>query len=162
MNKLKKAVTFFMCPILAFYLLFLNGEIASKKYEGKDISKMAQYGAIISSDTGKLIMHPGETGKIKLKVKNTGTMTWIPQKEKSISASYHILDNNDKVILQDGIRTEIPNVVKSGEEIPIDMDFMAPDTEGNYKVEVDMVHENVTWFSQKGSKTLFIDLEVKK
>ncbi len=162
MKKVGNLVVLYIFPVLAICLLFLNGKIAEQKYEGKDISSLSQYNAVISSDTGKVSMHPGEMGKIKLTIKNIGTMAWIPQKEKSINVSYHILDSNGKIILQDGERTGLPEAVKSGQKVSLDMNIKAPESEENYKVEIDMVHENVTWFGQKGSKTLTIDLEVKK
>ncbi|SKA76595.1 hypothetical protein SAMN05443428_101224 [Caloramator quimbayensis] len=126
------------------------------------MSKLSQYNALINSDINEIIMHPNEINKIKIKVRNTGTMTWIPQKEKSINISYHILDRNGKTILRDGERTGLPYAIRTGEEALIDMKLKSPDTEGSYKIEIDMVHEGVTWFEQKGSKTLIINLEVKK
>lgn len=164
MKKIKNFIVFIVFPILVLCLLFFNGKIAAKEYSNdkNDLSKLKQYDAIINSNQNEVKLQPGSKGKVRLTIKNTGTMTWIPLDKNGIDVSYHLMDMNNNIIKSDGERTSLPSAVKSGETVQVDMSITAPEKEGNYKVEIDMVHEGVTWFKQKGSSTLIINLVVVK
>lgn len=164
MKKIKNFTIFILLPVMVVGLLFLNGKIATEKYSDSknDLSKLKQYDAVINSEKSKIELHTGEDGRIKLSIKNAGTMTWISQPQNGVDVSYHLMDMNNKVIKSDGERTPLPNAVKSGETVEVNMLIKAPENEGNYKVEIDMVHEGVTWFKKKGSDTLIINLKTVK
>ncbi|MCR4431966.1 MAG: hypothetical protein NUV45_13230 [Tepidanaerobacteraceae bacterium] len=160
METLRKIMVFFILPVLAVALLYVNGRIQADKYFNR-LSDLKQYDSQISADLTELKARPGEKLILPLDIKNTGTMSWLSDGKNSINLSYHILDENKKMILNDGERTAIPGSVKSGEAVQVNAQVKAPEKAGIYYIEFDMVHEGVTWFEQKGSKTLTVRLEVK-
>ncbi len=46
------------------------------------------------------------------------------------------------------------------EEIEMTMAVKAPSIPGNYILEIDMVHEGVTWFKEKGATPLSLPVRV--
>ncbi|RKD32281.1 hypothetical protein [Thermohalobacter berrensis] len=160
MKKLKNIVTFVIIPILIIILLYINASLQAAKYQDST-SKLNQYGAEITTNRELIKGKPNELIKVPLNIKNTGTMAWLKDDKNSINLSYHIFDINNEIIVYDGERTNLTKSVRSGEEIKLNGIVKMPEKPGKYKIEFDMVHEGVTWFKDKGSKTLSIKLEVE-
>jgi hypothetical protein len=66
--------------------------------------------------------------------------------------SYHWLDfDTKKAVVFDGQRTLLPvDMVLPGQEIEVDVKIKSPAEQGNYILQIDMVHEGKTWFSYQG------------
>ncbi len=88
----------------------------------------------------------------KIKVKNTGATTWERGGQAPFYLSYHWLDfDTKKAVVFDGERSLlVQDKVFPGEEVDMDLKIKAPDKPGNYILQVDMVHEGLTWFSYQG------------
>jgi hypothetical protein len=71
------------------------------------------------------------------------------------------LDEAGKVELNglDG-RTPLPQDLVPGAEVEMPLTVVAPPTRGNYVLEIDMVHEGVTWFWERGAKPLRLRVKV--
>jgi hypothetical protein len=65
--------------------------------------------------------------------------------------SYHLFDDQGKVVLWDGDRTPVGRIVDPGEAAEFLVLFGAPETPGTYDVEWDMVSEGQCWFAETGS-----------
>jgi LCP family protein required for cell wall assembly len=89
---------------------------------------------------------------IKIKVKNTGAATWEGGGTAPFYLSYHWLDfDTKKAIVFDGERSLlVKDKILPGEEVEMYLKIKAPDKPGNYILQVDMVHEGLTWFSYQG------------
>ena len=89
---------------------------------------------------------------LKVKAKNTGTLNWDRGGENPVYISYHWLDFKDKkVIVFEGERTLLPkDLVEVGEEAEFNMKVMSPSEPGKYILQIDLVHEGITWFSYQG------------
>lgn len=74
--------------------------------------------------------------------------------------SYHILDVNNNVLVNDGIRTPLVPIPARGVGKET-VNLFVPIEEGKYILEIDLVEEDVTWFSAQGMKTLQIPMTVK-
>lgn len=81
--------------------------------------------------------------------------------EHQIFLSYHILDSNENTIINDGIRTVLTPIPARGIGKET-VDILVPNNSGEYLVDIDLVEENVTWFSAQGMSTLRIPLTVKE
>jgi len=88
----------------------------------------------------------------KIKVKNTGTITWNRGGENPFYLSYHWLDfETKKAVLFDGERTYLPfDKMEPGQEAEFDIKILSPPEKGTYILQIDMVHEGKTWFSYQG------------
>jgi LCP family protein required for cell wall assembly len=88
----------------------------------------------------------------KIKVKNTGATAWERGGPAPFYLSYHWLDfDTKKAIVFDGERSLlVKDKIYPGEEVEMDLKIKAPQEPGNYILQVDMVHEGVTWFSYQG------------
>ncbi len=105
------------------------------------------------------------TYKFKVKVKNTGALTWNRNGEDPVRLGYHWIDFNSKetVVFDDGKRSVIPeDVVNVGGETVFDLTVVAPSEPGEYILQIDLVQESVTWFSYQGVPPLerFVSVDV--
>lgn len=74
--------------------------------------------------------------------------------------SYHLYNAEGELLSYDNIRTDI-NIPARGKGT-VDLDFRVPMLAGSYIMEVDLVREGVSWYSEKGNKTLKIPVTVNK
>ena len=88
----------------------------------------------------------------KIKVKNTGELTWNRNGGNPIYLGYHWIDfNTREVVVFDGKRSIISNDgVDVGQEVTFDLKVISPLEPGDYILQLDLVHEGVTWFSYQG------------
>jgi LCP family protein required for cell wall assembly len=125
----------------AMWERILAGEAASR-YN-------AEYSEIdVISDS----MTEDEVYTYRIKVKNTGTLTWNRNGGNPIYLGYHWIDFNTKeIVVFDGRRSIISDDgVDVGQEAEFDLKIMAPAEPGDYVLQLDLVHEGVTWFSYQG------------
>lgn len=58
-------------------------------------------------------------------------------------------------------RTALPHDLGPGEEVKLKLTVTAPTAPGDYVLGIDMVHEGVAWFYQRGSRTLRWNVKVE-
>ena len=74
---------------------------------------------------------------------------------KTVTIGDRWLTANGSAVVNDlDSRTTLPHDLRPGDEAELVLIVTAPPIEGEYLLEIDMVHEGVTWFYQKGSPTL--------
>jgi len=91
-----------------------------------------------------------------LDVENAGALAW----GVGIFVSYHWLDDRGNPIVWDGIRTPVPRL-GPGERATVEVAVRAPIPPGRYRLAFDVVAEHRTWFSELGSETATVDLDVQ-
>ncbi len=106
-------------------------------------------------------LRAGEKAEIRFKVRNLGDEAWPAVGTKDFR--YQVNMGNRWMI--GGTKLEDNRAVLSGDLAPgaetqITLTVNAPRTAGDYTLEVDMVHEGVTWFSEKGGRPLRLNLRV--
>jgi SAM-dependent methyltransferase len=101
---------------------------------------------------------------IRVRVKNISNITWPSFTESNgkydISLGNHWLNEVGKIIVNDDGRQPLPKTLKPGEEAEFLLTITNPAHPGNYILEIDLVHENVTWFKYKGSETVIIPVQI--
>jgi len=106
----------------------------------------------------------GEAASITVKVKNAGTGTWpaLGQGTKyKVDLANHWLDKKGAEVVGDDGRSPLPHDLKPGEEVEMILRVKVPKTPGDYDLELDMVHEDVTWFKNHKSPTTKVSIKVE-
>ena len=108
------------------------------------------------------VMHPGEKAEIRFKVKNLGSATWPAVGTKDfryqVNMGDHWIGGGSSV---DDNRAAMKADLSPGSEVEMVLTVNAPRTPGEYTLEIDMVHEGVTWFKEKGARPLELRVRVE-
>jgi len=108
----------------------------------------------------------GTKETLYFKTKNLGEASW-PSRVRcdgrfQVNIGNRWLDANGRTVVNDlDSRNVLPDDLRPGEETEIALTVTAPVTSGDYVLEIDMVHEGVTWFHERGSETLRIRVRVE-
>lgn len=102
---------------------------------------------------------PQEKGQCEIEITNLGTTTWTADKNFRLGGF-------ERSLLQDRIeppqlgppRIEVKGEVQQGEIWEVSFDIEALDKEGLYRLHLQMLQENVTWFGDEA----VIDVRVIK
>lgn len=125
---------------------------------------LSSFNAAISVENFPPEIEASSTFKAKVTVKNISTSLWQakgqPDGTYAIHLAYHWVDIDGNVVVSDGVRTALPYDVVPGEEVVLDATIHAPDKDGDYIIEFDMVQEGVAWFKDKGSNTARVHTKV--
>ena len=72
------------------------------------------------------------------------------------------LDADGKTVVNDlDGRTPLQADLSPGGEVEIPLTIEAPHAAGEYVLEIDMIHEGVTFFREKGSRVLTLHMRVE-
>lgn len=148
MNKLKKMFGF---GIILGLTVFTSG--------CKSITPPA-YDVGLKSKTENVTYETGgqkETIPVKIDNKKYQDLS----KENQDYLSYHLYSSEGELLRFDNTRTEIQTIPARGKGT-VDLEFRVPMLAGNYTMEVDLVKEGVSWYSEQGNKTLKIPITVLK
>jgi SAM-dependent methyltransferase len=119
------------------------------------------YRAQIKLTTGLPATVTGAELLATLRLTNTSSQEWRQRDFGSIRVGNHWFDSTGRyLIVQDDGRAVLPQVLKPGESCDIVLPMVAPSAPGSYQGEIDVVHEGVTWFRDKGSTTVRFDMVV--
>jgi hypothetical protein len=103
----------------------------------------------------------GETVTFPVALRNEGALTWPSDGNHPVNLTYKWLDAARQVVVADGLRTPIGQEVEPLEEITFNAKVQFPSQPGAYILQMDMVHEMVTWFHWKGSVPHETEVEAK-
>ena len=115
-------------------------------------------------EPNQILISPKNTKVIQVLVTNTGSEPWgnLGRVDNSliINLSYHILAKNKEMIIFDGNRAPLPDIVWPGESTSIPLEIHAPEGPGQYKIQITLVQEGVGWFDMNGVSPAEIDMIV--
>ena len=114
----------------------------------------------------------GQKETIQVKIKNASDVQWYarggevntnPDNRFYLAAGNRWLKAQGEQLVtnMDG-RYGLPRNLKPGEEVEVPLQITAPKDPGEYILEVDLVQEQVAWFSDKGSPTAKVKIAVVK
>jgi SAM-dependent methyltransferase len=87
-------------------------------------------------------------------VKNISSRSWSRLEHGSIGLGNHWLDGRGEMMLvQDDGRVSLPPTLGPGEAFDFALKMQAPRIPGAYQCEIDLVHEAVCWFADRGSNS---------
>ncbi len=88
--------------------------------------------------------------------RNDGGKTWLAAGPNRVRLTYRWFDlKRNKVDVKQDLRSVLPRDVVSGDTVSnLNIDVLAPDHPGAYRVRLDLVEEGITYFQDKGSPPL--------
>ena len=101
------------------------------------------------------------TAIVPVRLRNEGSLTWTPGGDKPFNLTYKWLNADREVVVADGVRTPLPGPVAPLEEVALDASVQFPSPAGQYILQMDMVHEFVTWFQWQGSPVYEVEVSVQ-
>lgn len=98
---------------------------------------------------------------VTLTIRNASDHAWEQPQVGPLAVGNHWLDDRGELMLtQDDGRAPLLQVVPAGCEWPVLLTMRAPDAPGTYVIEIDLVHEGITWYGHRGSPTLRFTISV--
>lgn len=110
---------------------------------------------------GRLL--PGAVVRVRMSVRNEGTVVWPSQGKRVVAMSYHWNDaTTGEMVTFEGARTPLPHDVPPGGDVVLWAQIRAPEDPGLYVARWDLVQEDVTWFSIYGDPGMSQRVEVTR
>ena len=95
---------------------------------------------------------PGTELTLDVSVTNQSAFEWARQRFGVIRVGNHWFDGTgDRMLARDDGRTSLPGTLRPGETCRLALTIKTPPDPGQYLCEVDLAHEGVVWFHDKGS-----------
>lgn len=120
--------------------------------------------ADISLPYGLPPLKAGRLEFVNVLVRNISDVVWpaIGQRDGKydIKLGDHWFDAARTTLLHDDDRRNLPYDLGPGQQAEFLIPVIPPKTPGAYTFEIDLVQEQVTWFSQKGSKAFILRVTV--
>jgi hypothetical protein len=99
----------------------------------------------------------GSSGTAVVEYQNEGPCTWMHPVHVGIEWSPLAPGGSPR---SDSDRALPNRRVGPGETVVLEVAVRAPAVPGRYRLQFDLVHEGVAWFSHHGAPTLAVDLDV--
>jgi len=99
-----------------------------------------------------------------MQVENTGDTTWLAA-ESRVTGGYvgvggHLLDAAGQTIRIGFLTERLPRDVAPGERVEVPSAFGLPALAGRFRLRLDLVAEGIAWFSQRGSPTTDVEMDI--
>jgi len=106
----------------------------------------------------------GERFIVKASVQNKTGTVWLKTGRRDsgyVRLAAQLLSDQRHILAPDYGRAELPRDMNQNDEAVLELQLQAPAESGHYRIRLDMVDEGITWFSEKGSLAVEIDLSVR-
>ena len=108
----------------------------------------------------------GQKTAVRVKVKNASDVTWLVYgigegNKYRVAVGDSWLDSDGKLITNMDGRYGLPADLGPGRDVEVPLEITAPAKPGKYILQLDMVQEGVTWFQDKGSPVLKVNVDVQ-
>ena len=123
------------------------------------------YRAQITTADAPRTMRAGGRATLRFRVRNTGGSTWPSRGDAKGMYQVNLGDrwldaSGTRVVNNLDGRTALAADLPPGAEAEMTLPVTAPKEPGDYVLEIDMIHEGVTFFFEKGSPTLRLNVRV--
>src|SRR5262249_56964707 len=118
------------------------------------------YDADIAVADGAATLEPGAACRLVVTVTNRSQHAWDPQEYGVLRVGNHWLDASGSTVVRDDGRTGI-GALGPGERNAVPLTVRAPMKPQTYICVVDIVQEDVTWFADRGSRTVRMHVSVE-
>jgi hypothetical protein len=144
--------------VLCGFQLFVNPFFATRLISESDDT---WFRAVIQPAQTDEIASAGEVFTTTVVVTNTSVRTWPSAGVRPVYLSYHwIQPDSGRVLILDGERTSLPHDLAPGEATTVTALVKVPPVTGALLLQWDLVQEDVTWFSERGSAVADVPVRV--
>jgi SAM-dependent methyltransferase len=106
-------------------------------------------------------LEAGRQYDMAVRVVNAGNSVWSQPDVGSIRLGNHWFDEpGRRLLVQDDGRAVLPQALVPGATSDAILSIHAPERSGRYCLEIDVVHEGVSWFADRGSQSLRVVVPV--
>jgi hypothetical protein len=114
-------------------------------------------------------LRAGETVRLLVSFRNAGSETW-PDSQMADPVNRQGAGavrlgwrwwQADTLVSDYSTRVDLPWPLRPGESLAMPVDVPLPQQPGSYRLQVDLVHELVTWFESRGAAPLLVPLTVE-
>jgi len=115
------------------------------------------YAGELSLESSVEAQSAGGALRVDLRLRNRGNGTWCQTSGFPVRASYHLSRQEGDAMVPvsfDNVRTALPSEIGPGADATIPLVIARPAAPGRYLAEVDLVHEGVRWFSERGLRSV--------
>jgi SAM-dependent methyltransferase len=109
----------------------------------------------------RLRLAPGERRALRVVVANAGDVTWPAGLARHRLALGNRWRTRGTLAVPDDGRVGLPADVAPGALVELELVVTAPESEGEYELELDLVQEGVAWFSERGSTAAILPTRVE-
>ncbi len=107
----------------------------------------------------------GTLARLRARVLNTGDTTWLAT-ENRMTAGYvtfgaHLFDAEGRPVRIGYFSDRMPRDVRPGEAVTVETHFPFPPQAGRFTLRLDLAVAEVAWFSQRGSPTTDLEMQVE-
>jgi SAM-dependent methyltransferase len=115
----------------------------------------AYHASIVATGVERLELEPGSSITLDVAITNTSPAAWDSHEFGVIRLGNHWRDaSGERMLDRDDGRSSLPGVVKPRETVRVALTITAPVEVDHYQCELDLAHEGVLWFHDKGSPTV--------
>ena len=95
----------------------------------------------------------GQTYSGSVTIYNAGRSAWptARQQENGVNLAYHWRSAAGQMLIREGARSTLPEALPGGARVTLPLMVTAPVEAGVYRLELDMLREGITWFSEVGA-----------
>jgi hypothetical protein len=124
------------------------------------------YRAEITAADAPARMRAGERAQLRFRVRNAGGFAWPARGDEHGMYQVNLGDRwldpvTSRVVNDLDGRTALSADLAPGGETVLQLPVNAPKEPGDYVLEIDLIHEGVTFFHEKGSTTLRLKVKVE-
>ena len=106
----------------------------------------------------------GTLAGFTMQVENTGDTTWLAAEDR-VTGGYvgvggHLVDASGRTLRIGFLTERLPRDVAPGETVEVRASFGLPGQAGRFLLRLDLVADGIAWFSQKGSPTTDVEMDV--
>lgn len=113
--------------------------------------------AVITVPDAPAKLKPGQKLTLNIKIKNAGNTAW-PAHGRATDGFFQVnlgdrwFDSHDVLLEKHPyVRSGLPADLQPNAEVEVPLEITAPNSPGDYTLQIDMVQEMVAWFADKGN-----------
>jgi hypothetical protein len=115
--------------------------------------------AVLSPAKRRFQARPGSSTTLPVEISNVSTEAF-PSGDRVFGLSYHLLSAGGQLLQHDNDRSYLPAAIEPGGKATVPLKIKAPPDPGLYRIELDLVWEQLMWFKDIGNPAPIVELEV--